>query len=482
MRKADLIKVYSEAIIRGNAGLFIGAGLSLRAGYPSWRRLVKDMAEEVGLDVEREADLAGIVQYFLNRAGKTRTRLARTITDHFGDEKSIPAVFRILARLPLRHIWTSNYDTLAERGWREQRKQLDVKSRDKDLIHESPWAHATLYKMHGTVEHPSEVVIAKGDYESYRRTRPGFLHLLTGHLVSRRLLFLGISFTDPNLNHLFTVMREAFDDTPPEHFTIVHIPKRNEYRTATLFKYAKRRHALWVEDLLNYGIQAIEVEEYEEIDEILEGIERRLSIRSVLVSGSFPDTRDPADVDQRTKIEQTAHAIGRMLAHRDYRLVSGFGLVVGSAALSGALDEFNRQATPNFERNLFLRPFPQLVPAGVKPKDYYSHYREDLVAQAGACIFIAGFNDRGGRRVAADGVIKEFEVAAAASRVPIPIAATGGAAAEIWRIVQADYRRYYGSMPKRLLNALNNTTASAERLAKAVENILAWLKQNDSSA
>jgi len=39
MRKDDLIKAYSEALLHANAGLFIGAGISLRTGYPSWRRL-----------------------------------------------------------------------------------------------------------------------------------------------------------------------------------------------------------------------------------------------------------------------------------------------------------------------------------------------------------------------------------------------------------------------------------------------------------
>lgn len=479
MHKDDLIRAYSDALLHANAGVFVGAGISLRAGYPSWRRLVRDMAREVGLDAEREVDLPGVVQYFLNKAGKTRARLARTITDHFGDEKPIPDVLRVLARLPLRQIWTTNYETLIERAWLEQRKRVDVKSRDKDLVHESPWAHAILYKMHGTIEHPAEVVIAKGDYESYRRTCPGFLHLLTGQLVSRRMLFLGISFTDPNLNHLFTVMREAFGDTPPEHYTIVRRPKRSDYKTAVLFNYAKRRHALWVDDLQNYGIQAVEVDQYEEIDEILEAIERRLSLRSVLVSGSFPDTRAPADQPQRTKIEDTAYAIGHMLARRDYRMVSGFGLVVGSAALSGAVDEFNRQPAPNLEKSLLLRPFPQRVPAGVRPQDYYTRYREDLVTQAGACIFIAGIKDTGSRRINAEGVIAEFEVAATAKRTPIPIAATGGAAEEIWRRVKADYNRYCGKLPKKLFNALNDASATPERLTKTVEEILLWLRDND---
>jgi hypothetical protein len=70
---------------------------------------------------------------------------------------------------------------------------------------------------------------------------------------------------------------------------------------------------------------------------------------------------------------------------------------------------------------------------------------------------------------------------ATAKRVPIPVAATGGAAAEIWRRVKMDYDRYCGKQPKKLFNALDDRAASPDRLAKSVEEILAWLKENDTS-
>src|ERR1700730_10171994 len=119
MRQKDFIDVYAKSLLQGTGGLFIGAGLSMRAGYPSWRELLRDMAEEIGLDVDQETDLAGLVQYCLNKAGRTRSRLVRMITEHFGEKNPIPPIFRSLARLPVRHIWTTNYDTLPERAWRE---------------------------------------------------------------------------------------------------------------------------------------------------------------------------------------------------------------------------------------------------------------------------------------------------------------------------------------------------------------------------
>lgn len=419
------------------------------AGYPGWTDLVREMAEEIGLDVQRETDLPGLVQYFLNKLGKTRTRLSRIIGEQFGQEKAVPEVFRLLARLPLRHVWTSNYDTLVERAWRDNRKRMDVKSADKDVVHENPYAHAVLYKMHGTVEHPANVVIARGDYEEYRRKRGGFLHLLTGHLVSRHFLFLGLSFTDPNLAQLLAIIRDTFEDTPPEHFAIVRRPHRGTYDSDALFEYAQRRHLLWVGDLQNYGIQCVQVEEYEEIDELLRAVEQRIAMERIMVSGSFPVHRgDPTDFEERARVEAVAGAIGQLIAKRNYRFVSGFGLVVGQAALSGAVNEYNLQDTPNFERNLIVRPFPQLIPSGWERQAYHERYRADLVTQAGACIFISGVIEEGNTRIPAPGVIREYEIAVAAGRSPVPIGATGGAAAQIWAKVNAKYAKFYGDMPR----------------------------------
>jgi hypothetical protein len=98
------------------------------------------------------------------------------------------------------------------------------------------------------VDHPAEVVIAKDDYELFRRARPGFLQALAGQLVTKQMLFLGFSFTDPNLAHLFASIREAFKDDGPEHYAIVRRPKKETSAGAKKrFKTDSIRHALWVE-------------------------------------------------------------------------------------------------------------------------------------------------------------------------------------------------------------------------------------------
>lgn len=485
--KERFIRDYANYLREGSGGVFVGAGISTGAGYPTWKALVKDMADELELDLDKEPDLPSVVQYFLNTKGQTRTHLTKVINREVGEKRPVPRTLRILARLPVRYVWTTNYDHLIERAFEEAKKQVDAKSRQADLSQENPFAHVVLYKMHGTIDHPTEVVIAKSDIELFRRTRRGFHDLLTAHLISRHLLFLGFSFTDPNVGHLFALIRESFESNPPEHFAIVRKPQKategNEEENQRKFEYERRRHKLWVEDLQTYGIHCVEIDQFKEIDELLAAVEHRLSMDSVMISGSFPDTARPEDLPERTKLERVAQGVGRLVVERKHRLVSGFGLTVGSAALSGALDQLYKQGAPNLERSLYLRPFPQIIPDGQERQAYYQRYREDLVSHAGVCIYVSGMKDEPvpGKvgefaRVEAGGVVREFEIATRLGRVPIPVGATGGAAATIWTTVNADRGMYHlGGLPQADFDALNAGGATPEELVIAVGRVLKWI-------
>lgn len=474
MDTATLIERWSRSLELGSATVFIGAGLSRRAGYPDWRTLLADIAKELGLDIALEHDLAAVAQYSLNKAIGKRTNLTKLIVDHFPTKPEAPEPYRILARLPLRHVWTTNYDTLPEVAWRAERKELDVKSRNDDLGTDKPWAHGTLYKMHGSVDHPSEVVIAKDDYELYRRARPGFLQVLTGHLVTKQMLFIGFSFTDPNIGHLFASIREAFKDNGPEHYAIVRRPKLSLGRGARKrFEIDQIRHRLWVDDLQRYGIKCVEINEYEEVDDILRAVEIRLARSSVFVSGSLPTS---APADQRDRIEAVAREIGRVIAEREKRLISGFGLTVGSATIEGALGVILKKAAPNLEKSLLLRPFPQAPPSGIEMSAFQRTYRDGMVSQASICVFICGLKaPPGGKSAApiiAHGVMEEFESAKCLKRVLIPIGATGGAAKKIWDVVATDLATLCPHIDRKDFDLLNDAAQTPKALAAIVRKVI----------
>src|SRR5262249_1982578 len=146
-------------------------------------------------------------------------------------------------------------------------------------------------------------------------------------MITRTFLFLGLSFTDPNLAHVMSTLRSSFQSARRQHYTILKRPTD---------AYQARRFDLFTDDLHRYGIRSLVVDDYAEITGVLERLERRYAQRNVFVSGSYPEDGDP---DERERIGRVARAVGRVIARRGLNLVSGFGRVVGSCVVAGVVDE-----------------------------------------------------------------------------------------------------------------------------------------------
>ncbi len=116
IRKEVFIKNYIKALNNGDAAVFAGAGLSAPSGCVNWKQLLREIAEELQLDIEKESDLVAIAQYYYNKNGSNRTRLNDIIKDAFQTGKNPNVNHNILARLPVSTYWTTNYDKLIEKS------------------------------------------------------------------------------------------------------------------------------------------------------------------------------------------------------------------------------------------------------------------------------------------------------------------------------------------------------------------------------
>ena len=63
------IKNYSRAISEGYAAVLAGAGLSRESGYVNWKELLKDFAQAIELDIDKEYDLVEVAQFYCNSNG-----------------------------------------------------------------------------------------------------------------------------------------------------------------------------------------------------------------------------------------------------------------------------------------------------------------------------------------------------------------------------------------------------------------------------
>ena len=123
---SQFLTKYLRELEEGNAAVFIGAGMSVSAGYVDWAKLLSPLAREIGLDIDRETDFVSLAQFYVNAKGG-RGSINQQIID------MVPALPRpsenhnLLARLPLETYWTTNYDQLIETALRNAGRVPDVK-------------------------------------------------------------------------------------------------------------------------------------------------------------------------------------------------------------------------------------------------------------------------------------------------------------------------------------------------------------------
>jgi len=421
------LKEYPEALSDGVGAVFVGAGVSMAAGYPSWSALLREIGDELGVGSKDIQDLAALAQWSIQESGGA-TRVRNVIKEHIGIDRPIPDALEVIARLPVRHIWTTNYDRLVERAFKEIDRPIDAVSGAKDLALKATPGATRLYKMHGSVDRLDDVVISTDDYELFRSRRGAYLPLLHAHLTSMSMLFIGLSFTDPNIRHVLSLIRESFTDAPPEHFAIVRPPQRDDFDSDDEFNARATQHKLWAKDLRRYGLAAVEIEDYEEVPDLLRQVERRVAARRVWISGSWPvDAGGPETAAIYTLAEQ----IGRRIGNAGLDLVSGAGLIVGSAAISGFLDALRNGGGWDLDRRLVARPFPQPLAGAQANTEQWTSLRRELARQSGVVIFLGGAKVVDGKIFSASGVLEEFSLAKAAGAFLLPVAVTEGAAREI---------------------------------------------------
>src|SRR3546814_11051642 len=137
--------------------------------------------------------------------------------------------------------------------------------------------------MHGDVQWPQQAVIYKEQYEKYHVDRAPFITALSGDLVAKTFLFIGFSFTDPNLDYVLSRLHGG--SAKRNHYCFMREAQRTKDDDDELFNYKRRKQDLRIEDLKRFGIKTLLVDEYSDITKKLREIEAHSRKRTVFFSG-----------------------------------------------------------------------------------------------------------------------------------------------------------------------------------------------------
>ncbi|MCH4826390.1 hypothetical protein MLE13_08610, partial [Planococcus halocryophilus] len=151
----EFLRTYVKGIQDSNAAIFAGAGLSRPAGYVDWKELLREVAEDIQLDIDQETDLIGIAQYHVNEF-QGRGKLNQLLIEEFTKDITTSDNHKILSQLPINTYWTTKYDQLIESNLEVAGKKVDRKITAENLSFSVPGSDAIIYKMHGDSTLPHE--------------------------------------------------------------------------------------------------------------------------------------------------------------------------------------------------------------------------------------------------------------------------------------------------------------------------------------
>ncbi len=466
MKKEQLIKELVKELSANNLAIFAGAGLSMPAGFVDWKSLLKDLADELELDVNKEErDLVSLAQYYVNSKCGKRSRINHLILDEFSKTAELTENHKILARLPIDTYWTTNYDPMIEIALKEAGKVVDVKHCVEQLSTSIHKRDVVVYKMHGDYTQPNQAVLIKDDYEKYYLNRGDFFNALRGDLLTKRFLFLGFSFSDPNIDYILSRIRTSYRENQKEHFCILKKVQRFDDELQADFEYRQRKQELFIADLMRVGVNALLIDDYQEITDILLEVEQAQKRKTIFISGAA-ENYEPYS---QQEVEKFISSLSQEILKLGYRIVTGFGLGIGSSVISGSIEYLSKKGLKIDEDYLIMRPFPQ----NKEGKELWSDWSKDMIGYAGISIFLFGNKLENDELKLSNGMQEEFDISRQNGNLLIPIASTGYMAKQLW---ESDLNKECDERFKDEMQILSQENVTLDDLKSNILSILKKVK------
>src|SRR5690606_11711712 len=199
--------------------LWVGAGFSLYAGYPSANGLKEKILQELGaIHLNSGKELIDIAEAFVTKRG--RKELQGLIVKIFSIEPKDTTYHNILAKIPhFNSIITTNYDKLIENAIG---KGKCVIIRSNQEIARTSEKKVHVFKIHGDITRPKKLVLTKSDYsELYNKdNKSPFWAAITKEIASKHMLFLGYGYEDPNIWAQFSYIEKKLGESRRQKFLV----------------------------------------------------------------------------------------------------------------------------------------------------------------------------------------------------------------------------------------------------------------------
>ena len=205
------IRFLAEELEKGKLVVFVGAGVSKNSGLPDWKELIKDYAEYRGIKEFTSKEYLTIPEEVFERYGSLK--YYEIAEKRFSGKYFPNSIHRILKKMNLTYIITTNYDTLIE----DEIKNLQIVSKDEDLPYTN--SNRMLIKMHGDFKNKN-IVLKKSDYDNYEKNFPLISTLIKGLFTTNTVLFIGYSYNDTNVQQIMNWIKDILKEETRKAFLV----------------------------------------------------------------------------------------------------------------------------------------------------------------------------------------------------------------------------------------------------------------------
>lgn len=234
-----------QAIRERRAVLFVGAGVSMSVGLPSWQKLIDRMIAELGIDpklIDRPGEsYQALAEYYLIRQGSIGP-LRSWMDRHWNVSRERVRQSRLHRRiidLDFPIIYTTNFDRNLEVAFREHGRPYAKIATARDFA-QAPPNVTQIVKYHGDFDEDSSLVLTETDYFDRLSFEAPLDVKFRNDAFGRTMLFIGYSLSDMNIRLLLHRLWQAWrrsgeeGDRPPS-FVFAH--RHNEVEAAILARW-----------------------------------------------------------------------------------------------------------------------------------------------------------------------------------------------------------------------------------------------------